>query len=70
MVGRRIRILIAVAVVALALLAGRAVFIGTVESGALKAEAAGQQRQQLELPAPRGSILSADDQPLALDRRR
>ena len=68
MVGRRIRILIAIAVVALALLAGRAVFIGTVEAGALKAAAAGQQRQQLELPAPRGSILSADDQPLALDR--
>jgi cell division protein FtsI (penicillin-binding protein 3) len=67
-VGRRIRVLVAVAVLAMVLLAGRAIFIGTVEAGDLRAKAVGQQRQQLELPAPRGSILTADDQPLALDR--
>jgi cell division protein FtsI (penicillin-binding protein 3) len=66
--SRRIRLLLGVAVVALALLAGRAAFITTVRGDDLSRQAARQQRATFELPAPRGTILSRDGQVLAVDR--
>ncbi len=57
-----------VAVLVVAGLSVRAAFLGTVRADDLSNVAVGQQRVQVEAPAPRGSITSADGRDLARDR--
>ena len=52
----------------LALLAVRAVWLGTVRAGDLSAKGAQQNRFEADLPAQRGSIQAADGADLAIDR--
>jgi cell division protein FtsI (penicillin-binding protein 3) len=63
-----IRLLAVASVLALALLAGRAAFIGTVKAGALSKLAVGQQTHAFDIPAPRGQVISSDGQDLAVGR--
>jgi cell division protein FtsI (penicillin-binding protein 3) len=63
-----VRLLLLGSVVALVLLAGRAAYIGLVESGDLKARAADQAKRTVDLPAARGSIIASDGQSMALDK--
>lgn len=64
----RIRLLAAVAVLALGLLAARAAFLGTVRAGELADRASQQNRHAVDLDAQRGAILSSDGRDLAIDR--
>jgi cell division protein FtsI (penicillin-binding protein 3) len=63
-----VRLLLLGSIVALVLLAGRAAYIGLVESGDLKARAADQAKRTVDLPASRGSIIASDGQSMALDK--
>ena len=65
---RRFRLLAGAAIVLLALLAVRAVWLGTVRAGDLSAKGAQQNRFEADLPAQRGSIQAADGADLAIDR--
>lgn len=64
----RIRVLAGALVLVIALLGARATFLGTVRAGELGSAADRQQQLQVEVPAPRGSIVSRDGRVLANDR--
>ena len=65
---RRIQLLVAVALGAFTVLALRATWLGAVRSSSLAAKADNQHLITVNLPAPRGSIMSADERALAVDR--
>ena len=65
---RRIQLLVLCAVAAFALLAMRATWLGAIRSSSLSKQADLQHLITVDLPAARGSILSADGQALAVDR--
>jgi cell division protein FtsI (penicillin-binding protein 3)/stage V sporulation protein D (sporulation-specific penicillin-binding protein) len=59
---------VALCVLLLCLMAGRAVWIGTVRAGSLDDLGASQRTRSYELTAPRGILLSRDGQELAVNR--
>jgi len=65
---RRIQLLLLLVVGSLVLLGARAAFLTTVRSADLTERAAGQQRREADVPAPRGAIISRDRKRLADDR--
>lgn len=65
---RRIQLLAVVAVGAFLVLALRATWLGAVRASSLSAKADLQHNVPIDLPAQRGSIISADGQALAVDR--
>lgn len=65
---RRIQLLVLCAVAGFALLAMRATWLGAIRSSSLSKQADLQHLITVDLPAARGSILSADGQALAVDR--
>jgi cell division protein FtsI (penicillin-binding protein 3) len=65
--SRRIRLLAALSVLALAVVGMRAAYLGTVRADDLSARATDSNRESIELIAQRGSILSADGRVLATD---
>jgi cell division protein FtsI (penicillin-binding protein 3) len=69
LVDRRIRLLLIVFVVAFAGAFGRAVWLQGVRAGPLSKLAATQQRQTVDVPARRGTILDRNGVPLALGER-
>jgi cell division protein FtsI/penicillin-binding protein 2 len=65
---RRVRLLTGVAVLLLALLGARAAFLGTVRADDLSSRGREAHRHQVDLLAPRGSLVAADGTELASDR--
>ena len=65
---RRIQLLAVVAVGAFLVLAVRATWLGAVRASSLSATADRQHLIPVDLPAQRGSVMSADGQALAVDR--
>jgi cell division protein FtsI/penicillin-binding protein 2 len=64
----RIRLLAIGTVAVMGVLAMRAGYLGTVKAGELSGMAAGQQLAAVEVPAPRGAIVTSDGRELAVDR--
>jgi len=56
LIERRIGLLFALFLVLIGMAAGRAAWLGTVEAGSLRERAAGQQSEELLVPARRGTI--------------
>jgi len=65
---RRIQLLVLCAVAIFGLLAARATWLGAIRSSSLSAKADLQHLITVDLPASRGTILSADGQAIAVDR--
>ena len=65
---RRIQLLAVVAVGAFLILAARATWLGAVRASSLSATADRQHLIPVDLPAQRGSVMSADGRALAVDR--
>jgi cell division protein FtsI/penicillin-binding protein 2 len=66
--ARRVRILAACCLLALALVAARAAWVQVIEAPHLSTLVVGQQRLSVTLPADRGSLLDRTGAPLALSR--
>ena len=65
---RRVRMLTGVAVLLLVLLGARAAFLGTVRAEDLSSRGKEAHRHQVDLLAPRGSLVAADGTDLSTDR--
>ena len=65
MSDHRLRLMLAVSIMAFAVVILRAVQIQGVDAASLSAKAGSQQRGEVTLPGLRGSIISADGQTLA-----
>lgn len=66
LIERRIGLLFALFVVLIVAAIGRAAWLGTVEAGSLRERAAGQQSEQLVVPARRGTISDRNGVELAV----